>query len=340
MDFLHRFEQAREAWLPSILALAEECIQGSVPGDSSLPGMARYHMKTVGKRLRALLPLLTAQALGRDPRGLVPFGAACEVLHNATLVHDDLQDGDRLRRGEPTVWAHYGQPQAINLGDAMFYWTLLLVQRLDAPPALREAVSRRVLLETLRVIDGQEQEFALKTRPASLEGYFAMVEGKTSGLFALPMAGAALFCEAPTQVVEDLAEAARHMGVLFQIQDDVLDLFGSKGRDMVGTDIAEGKRSALVVHAMTTLPSECAGWLEELLDTPREQTRPEDIEEAIEILRARGSLDFALAELERRRAAALAVPSVAENPSLRDLVGGMCSVFLAPIQPLLEERGA
>jgi geranylgeranyl pyrophosphate synthase len=339
MDFRHRFEHAREAWLPAILELAETSIQGSVPAGSSLPGMARYHMKTGGKRLRALLPLLTAQALGRDPAALIPFGAACEVLHNATLVHDDLQDGDRLRRGEPTVWAHYGQPQAINLGDAMFYWTLLLVQRLDAPPALREAVAQRVLIETLRVIDGQEQEFALKTRPPSLEGYFAMVEGKTSGLFALPMAGAALFCGAPAEVVEDLAEAARHMGVLFQVQDDVLDLFGAKGREMVGTDIAEGKRSALVVHALTTLPAADRSWLATLLDSPREQTRPEHIEEAIEILRSCGSLDFALDELERRRGAALAVPSVAGDPALRELVGGMCDVFLAPIQPLLQERG-
>ncbi len=254
MDFRERFVSLRERWLPAILELASDAIERSSPPGSTLPGMARYHMKTGGKRLRALLPLLTAEALGSDPAALVPLGAACEVLHNATLVHDDLQDGDRLRRGEPTVWARYGMPQAINLGDAMFYWTLLLVQRLDAPADRREAVAERVLLETLRVIDGQEQEFSLKTAPANLEGYFAMVEGKTSGLFALPMAGAALYCGAPPAVVDDLAEAARHMGVLFQIQDDVLDLYGSKGRDMVGTDIAEGKRSALVVRALTTLP--------------------------------------------------------------------------------------
>ncbi len=336
MDFRERFVSLRERWLPAILELASDAIERSSPPGSTLPGMARYHMKTGGKRLRALLPLLTAEALGSDPAALVPLGAACEVLHNATLVHDDLQDGDRLRRGEPTVWAHYGQPQAINLGDAMFYWTLLLVQRLDAPADRREAVAERVLLETLRVIDGQEQEFSLKTAPANLEGYFAMVEGKTSGLFALPMAGAALYCGAPPAVVDDLAEAARHMGVLFQIQDDVLDLYGSKGRDMVGTDIAEGKRSALVVRALTTLPPERAAWLQAVLDAPREATSPAQVAEAIELLRACGALDFALAELERRRAAALAVPSVAASPALTELVGGMCAVFLAPIRQVLE----
>jgi geranylgeranyl diphosphate synthase, type I len=338
MDFRDRFVRMRERWLPAILALSDETIQRSSPQGSTLPGMAAYHMQTGGKRLRALLPLLTAEALGHDPGALVPLGAACEVLHNATLVHDDLQDGDTLRRGQATVWRLYGMPQAINLGDAMFYWTLLLVQRLEAPPALREAVAQRVLVETLRVIDGQEQEFALKAQPASLDGYFAMVEGKTSGLFALPMAGAALCCEAPPAVVEDLAEAARHMGVLFQIQDDVLDLFGSKGRDMVGTDIAEGKRSVLVVRALCTLPPTQTAWLQQLLEAPRDQTSPEAIAQAIDLLRACGALDFALAELERRHQAALAVPSVAANPALHQLVDGMCAVFLAPIQPLLETR--
>ncbi len=337
MDFRDSFARARQAWLPVILDLVEHTVTSSVPPGSTLPDMSRYHMKTGGKRLRALLPLLTAEALGRDPAELVPLGAACEMLHNATLVHDDLQDGDRIRRGEPTVWARYGAPQAINLGDAMFYWTMLLVQRLDAPAALREAVAERVLLETLRVIDGQEQEFALKSEPASLEGYFAMVEGKTSGLFALPMTGAALFCGADPAVVEDLAEAARHMGVLFQIQDDVLDLYGSKGRGTVGTDIAEGKRSVLVARALCTLPPERSAWLQGVLDAPREETRAEDIGETIELLRACGALEFSLAELARRRDAAITVPAVATSPGLARLVGGMCSVFLAPIQPLLED---
>lgn len=336
MDLRERFDALRDHWLPAIQALMDEVIEGNTPPASTLPGMARYHLRTGGKRLRALLPLLTAEALGTDPALLVPLGAACEVLHNATLVHDDLQDGDRLRRGEPTVWAHYGVPQAINLGDAMFYWTLLLVQRLEGDAARREAVATRVLRETLRVIDGQEQEFALKDQPADLEAYFAMVEGKTSGLFALPMAGAALYCGAPAAVVEGLAEAARHMGVLFQIQDDVLDLYGDKGRDMVGTDIAEGKRSVLVVRALTTLPPESAAWLRGVLDAPREAVTRQDIAQAIELIQACGALGFALAELDRRRIAALAVPAVAADPALSALVDGMCAVFLAPIQPLLE----
>ena len=124
---------------------------------------------------------------------MLPFGAACEMIHNATLVHDDLQDGDELRRGRPTVWRQYGMPQAINLGDAMFYYAVLLTQHTELSPARRDALITSVLNETLRVIDGQEQEFQLKVngRP-TMQAYLSMVEGKTSGLFALPIGGARL----------------------------------------------------------------------------------------------------------------------------------------------------
>ncbi len=339
MDFQARYLQIRDAQLPAILDLIEQVTRGSTPAGSTLPGMAAYHLQTGGKRLRALLPLLTAQALGSEPGPLVPLGAACEILHNATLVHDDLQDGDVTRRGQPTVWTRFGEPQAINLGDAMFYWTLLLVQRLPVPPALREQVARRVLLDTLRVIDGQEQEFQLKLQPEpTLDAYFAMVQGKTSGLFALPIAGAALVCAAPQATVDGLAEAARHMGVLFQVQDDVLDLYGDKGRTTPGGDIAEGKRSALVVHALQRLPPERSAWLRRVLDAPREATNQQQIHEAIQLLRACGSLAFALAELERRRLAALQVPAVRDDPALAELVAGMCARFLAPINRILQSE--
>jgi geranylgeranyl diphosphate synthase type I len=165
-----------------------------------------------------------------------------------------------------------------------------------------------------------------------------MVEGKTSGLFALPMAGAALVCGAPSEVVDGLAEAARHMGVLFQVQDDVLDLYGSKGRGAPGSDIAEGKRSALVLHGMQTLPPERSAWLEDVLDQPRDATSPEDVTEAIDMLRACGSLAFALGELERRRVAAQTIPNIAAQPALAELVAGMCRVFLAPIQAVLGDN--
>ena len=332
-----RFESLRQRFMDRILELIRET--AAEAGGDSLDDMTAYHFSTGGKRLRALLPMLVAETLGHEPNKLVPFGAACEMLHNATLVHDDLQDGDEVRRGQPTIWKKYGTPQAINVGDAMFYYTLLLAQRIEAPVALREAAARRILVETLRVIDGQEREFQLKTAEGiTLQDYFRMVEGKTSGLFALPMAAAAEIVNAPKAVVDGLTEAARHLGVLFQIQDDVLDIYGDKGRDVRGSDIGEGKRSALVVHALTHAEPEDRDWLQQTLDKDRSETTPQDVADVMALFERTGTLRFTLDELGRRRDAAVAAVAGlgADAGDLQTLVEGLCDLFLAPIQPLLK----
>ena len=338
MDLRPRFDAAARAFLPAIEAVLAEVPAATCPAGSTLPRMCAYHLGTGGKRIRALVPLLVAEDLGADPAALVPFGAACEMLHNATLVHDDLQDGDEVRRGQPTVWRHFGRAQAVNLGDAMFYFAVLCVERLEVEPERRAAVSRLLLVETLRVIDGQEREFGMKGAVfPGMDAYVRMVEGKTSGLFALPMRGAALLCGAPPEVEAALGEAARHLGVLFQIQDDVLDLYGEKGRGERGSDLAEGKRSALAVHAMAHAGAADAAWLAELLDAPREAFAPADADRAAALFRAAGSLAFALDRIEERRA--LATAALAPWPALAALAGGLCDLSLQPIRGVLAEEG-
>jgi geranylgeranyl pyrophosphate synthase len=335
-DIQARFRAASERWLPAILELIREIGLEGLERGSTLQAMSAYHFDTGGKRLRALLPLLVAEELGRDPVGMLPFGAACEMLHNATLVHDDLQDGDRLRRGRATIWARHGVPQAINLGDAMFYWALLLLGRLSATPEAREAAAGRLLRETLRVIDGQEREFLLKTSlDPRMEDYFSMVEGKTSGLFALPIAGAAELCGADPALVHALAEASRHLGVLFQIQDDLLDLYGEKGRGERGSDIGEGKRSVLVVHAMTHASPAARERLRAILDAPREATGPEEVAEALGILEETGSTRFAMAEIRRRRRASVEASGLRVHAGLHDLLGRVGDLMLHPISTLM-----
>jgi geranylgeranyl pyrophosphate synthase len=336
-DLTENFERLRETYLPAIHELIEQVAEDEAPRGSSLVQMCRYHMNTGGKRLRALLPLAVAEAFGQDPGALVPFGAACELLHNATLVHDDLQDRDRVRRGEETVWVRFGEPRAINLGDAMLYWTLLLATRLECTCQKRERISKRILRETLRVVDGQEREFLLKDiAQPSMDDYFQMVEGKTSGLFSLPVAGAAAFCGAPDDVIDELEVAAGHLGVLFQIQDDVLDLYADKGREHRGTDICEGKISALVVHFLAHAPDDEADWLRELLAAPREEVGIDQIEQVALKFREHGSLDYALGEIDRRRRLACDTKFFGDHPALEELLCGMADVFLRPIQAVID----
>jgi geranylgeranyl diphosphate synthase, type I len=338
MDLRPRFDAAARAFLPAIEAVLEAVPREGCPAGSTLPAMCAYHLGTGGKRIRALVPLLVAEDLGADPGALVPFGAACEMLHNATLVHDDLQDGDAVRRGQPTVWRRYGEAQAVNLGDAMFYLALLCLDRLTATPERRAQAAHLLLLETLRVIDGQEREFALKIPGLpTMDDYVRMVEGKTSGLFALPMQGAALLCEAPAQVQAALGEAARHLGVLFQIQDDVLDLYGEKGRDGRGSDLGEGKRSVLVVHALTHAGEADAAWLAALLGAPRKAVTPANAALAADLFRRTGSLTYAIDRIEERRGCA--ARALAPWPRLSGLADGLCDLSLEPIRGILAREG-
>ncbi len=340
MALRQRFEPLRRDHWPAMADMISNTIDDASPAAQSLRTMCGYHFDTGGKRLRAILPLLVAEALGEDPATVRPFGAACEMLHNATLVHDDLQDGDTTRRSCETVWKRFGVPQAINLGDAMFYYAVLLAQDPAFPPERRDRVVHRLLVETLRVIDGQESEFALKGKPqVGLDDYFRMVEGKTSGLFALPMSGAAELCGADTAIVNGLSEAAGHLGVLFQIQDDILDLYGSKGREQRGSDIAEGKRSVLVVYALEKAEAVDRERLRAILDAPRERTSAADIDVVVELFERVGALDFAIDEMLRRRELAKNAPGLASRETLVHLVDELCDVLWAPIKSIVEQRG-
>lgn len=338
MDVQTTLQTLSAAHLPAILDVIERVTRSSTPEDSSLQEMTSYHMGTGGKRLRALLPLAVAQALGHDPATLLPFGAACELLHNATLVHDDLQDGDRVRRDHPTVWVRYGSERAINLGDAMLYVTLAMIDELELDVSLKHAATQRILRETLRVIDGQEREFLLKAMETpELSDYVRMVEGKTSGLFALPIVGAAALCGAPQGALDALQEAARHLGVVFQIQDDILDLYGNKGRGEVGSDLGEGKVSMLVVHALEYGEEGEIAWLKGRLAQDRAPVTETDVDRATALFEQSGALDAAFVEIDRRVAAALDAVASLDLPDLHALIAGLSDVFLAPLEGVRPE---
>jgi geranylgeranyl diphosphate synthase type I len=331
-----RFENLYGSWWPSIERLIYDAISEACPADSLLKEMAIYHIKTGGKRLRAVLPLLVAQAMESDPRKLIAFGAACETLHNASLVHDDIQDGDTVRRGEPTVWHRFGTAQAINVGDALIACAFLLVQRLEASPNLRERLTRRMLFEMLLATDGQVRDLQQKaSRRSSVADYLKMVESKTARLFALPIVGAASLCGADGEIEQALGEAAGHIGVLFQLRDDIIDTLGSDRGIGLGQDILDGNRSILIVHCLETANPREAAWFLRILDKPRGETTPEDVASAIALIENTGSMDFAMTEIINRRDAALMVPAIDRIPALFQMLDEACQLFLRGVDPYL-----
>lgn len=336
------FRELTESHMGQVLASMAQAVGEAGLEGSSLEMMLRYHMETGGKRLRAMLPLAVAGALGTRPEALVGFGAACELIHNATLVHDDLQDGDEVRRGALTIWKKFGPAQAINLGDAMLYLAPVCLEQVKASPGARQKVLARVFRDVLKVIDGQEREFALQqaaTDDIDAGAYRRMVRGKTSGLFALPMAGAAVLCEAPPEVIDALEEAAGHLGVLFQIQDDILDLYGEKGRGEFGSDLREGKISALVVAFWQRANDADRRRLMRLLRADRQECSDDEVRWAIDAFREQGALADCLAEIDQLRGQALASAAFSAYPDLRRLLEGLAQIFLAPIRDIMESAG-
>jgi geranylgeranyl diphosphate synthase, type I len=270
---------------------------------SPMREMLEYHFLSGGKRIRPLLTFGAARAYGikkgMDPGPLLlscaPYALAVELLHNATLIHDDIQDGDRARRGKETLWVKYSPAQAINCGDAWFFVPQLLVQEATYPDELKLSLLGLLQEKTLAVIEGQSQEFAMKERFAQGEDigvgqYLAMVEGKTSALFSMPLLGGARIAGAGQLEQKALEQSGLHLGHAFQIQDDLLDLWGDKGRGLSGSDIAEGKLSYPLVLLLQKLgrASEARKRVEEIVCAPREETSAEDISFVISLMEREG----------------------------------------------------
>lgn len=325
--------EPRGLWSDEGLAEVEALILRLCTGDrlDRLGTILWDHVASGGKRLRARLALSTAEALACPREHAAGWAAACELLHNASLLHDDVQDGDRRRRGRDAAWVRHGAAQAINAGDLGLMLPTLALDHVPGGADLRWRLARTLAWRAQQVVRGQSAELELQGRDSVCwDDYLLAAEGKTSALFALPVEGAALIAGASVEEAEALARAFSAIGLLFQVQDDVLDLFGDKGRGVVGSDLREGKVSALVVEHLRLHPEE-GPWLFELLRLPRDRTPEAWIHQAIRRFQEGG----ALAAVWRR--IAVLDDQVAEDtalslrPRLHALAMELVSRALAPI---------
>jgi geranylgeranyl diphosphate synthase type I len=203
---------------------------------SQLSEMIAYHHGWLddraarGKRVRPLLTVLACQACDGDWRQALPAASAVELIHNFSLVHDDIEDHSDKRRGRPTLWTRAGVPQALNTGDALFALARLSLYRLRdqrLPPEAIISIQQDLDQACLALTQGQHLDIAFETRenvePAE---YLEMVKGKTAALLtAATSMGARVALVAPPQV-ERLARFGRNLGLAFQMQDDVLGIWG------------------------------------------------------------------------------------------------------------------
>jgi geranylgeranyl diphosphate synthase type I len=225
---------------PAILD-AVAALDGRAP---LLSGMVRYHLGYAGrdlrpldphavdrgKRLRPTVALLAAGAAGGDPRVAAPVAAALELLHNFTLIHDDVQDEGPVRRHRPTVWSLWGVGQAINAGDALFAASHLPLYQLTSSGIAGELVLR--LLEafdrmTIAIVEGQTQDLTFEARPDVTPGeYLEMIAGKTAAIVRFAAWAGALLGGADEATASRWAEFGLSLGLGFQVRDDLLGIWG------------------------------------------------------------------------------------------------------------------
>ncbi len=209
----------------------------------------RYAMAGGGKMLRPMLLLMSCEAVGGKTKAALPAAVALELVHNFTLVHDDIMDHDELRRGRETVYKKWDENIAILAGDG------LLVQAFNALCGCESVLLPKVLSSfttgILEVCEGQamDKEFELKDF-VSLEQYYVMIAKKTGRLFSLACEIGGLLGHGQAEQVQGLAQFGALLGRAFQIQDDVLDIAaeeGVLGKD-IGSDLRENKKSFLLAH--------------------------------------------------------------------------------------------
>jgi geranylgeranyl diphosphate synthase type II len=215
----------------------------------------RYSLLAGGKRVRPVLALSTAHALGHDPAVVMPFAAALELVHTYSLIHDDLpaMDDDELRRGKPTCHVVYGENVAILAGDALFAEALRLITSFQSgDPAHVIAAMDELLGATgaSGMVGGQFIDIAEQVRTA--EQLTHMHQLKTGRLIRASVRGAAITLGTETATTEKLGQFAGELGVLFQIIDDILDVTGSDadlGKPS-GSDERHGKATYVSVFGL------------------------------------------------------------------------------------------
>jgi len=260
----------------------------ALAGDSLLYGILRYHVGlenehgapalALGKLIRPSLVLFTTEELGGNIEQALPAAIGLELVHNFSLIHDDIQDHDEIRRGRKTVWNLYGIAQAINAGDLM--QALAVAQGARAG---REIVAALVEA-TVAMIEGQGLDLAFEEKEVDVASYLDMIDKKTGALIRCAFRMGGLLAGSPIDVVQDLVEMGRDLGRAFQIRDDLLGIWGNgtvTGKPQ-GSDIRRRKKSLPVSMAFAQACGEDRDLLTEVYF--RKEIEDKDVERVIALM--------------------------------------------------------
>lgn len=256
------------------------------------PGVA-HQLGSGGKRVRAALCVASCELFGIPYADSLDFAAAIEHIHNFTLVHDDIADGDAQRRARPSMWKQHGIAHAINIGDVFVPLAAGSILEAAYPDALKLRLLAITAEYALDMVEGQNLDLNLRRHvTARVEDYLECMTKKTGAFLAMATVGGGLIGGAPDDDLKRLHEFARCSGVSFQIRDDLLDMEGGKGRAR-GSDVLEGKRTLMVIHAARRASAAGRRRLYTILNKPRKSTSAADVVWVWHLFRDTGADEYA-----------------------------------------------
>ena len=328
-DVSHMLPNAIGADLTTSIAEVKDLVESRIERaltHSKLPRLSGAMMHLVeggGKRLRATLPWLVAKAVGDTHSGLLDVGAAIEIIHNFTLVHDDIMDDDDVRRGRPAVHVEYDLPTAINAGDAMLaiaFEAMAVAEGIE--PDLLPFLVKRIGRMVRKCSEGQQLDIEFEDREVvSEEEYIEMIHGKTAAMFLTCAEVGSHLAGADEDIIQCMHDWGLALGLCFQLMDDLIDVLSDSdtlGKPS-GSDVAQGKRTLMVIHALRQPASQAKDDLLAVLGKGDNVTA-EQVARGHQALHDLGSIEYAKAKAEAyHRKAHDCLDRIPENPALKAL---------------------
>jgi geranylgeranyl diphosphate synthase, type I len=288
-----------------------------------LSGAMMHLLEGGGKRLRATLPWLVAKAVGDTHSGMLDVGAAIEIIHNFTLVHDDIMDDDDIRRGRPAVHIEYDLPTAINAGDAMLaiaFEAMAVAEGIEPEqlPFLVKRIGRMVR----KCSEGQQLDIEFEEREmVSEDEYITMIHGKTAAMFLTCAEVGAHLAGADSDTIQCMHDWGLAVGLCFQLMDDLIDVLSDSdtlGKPS-GSDVAQGKRTLMVIHALEQPSSQSKDELLAVLGKGDNVTA-QQVTRAHKALEDLGSIEYARSKAESyHRKAHDSLDRLPDGPAMRAL---------------------
>lgn len=291
---------------------------------ASLREATLHYPNLGGKRLRPALAMMGCEAAGGKREDALHAGIAVELVHNFSLVHDDIMDRDDTRRGQPSVHVKFGEPAAILAGDALFAKAFEALGLSPLPAETEVAMLHELAVATRKLCEGQQRDMELQSSTAAgPKDYFDMIYGKTGRLYECAARLGGLAARATAQRVEALARYGRSLGRAFQVRDDILGVTGDEQKlgKPWGSDVRNGKRTLILLLALERARGRDLELLERAVGDA--QAGKEEVEAVVEVFRRTGALDEAqreaLAAVREAIEALQALPGSGARATLEEL---------------------